>query len=85
MLGVRNFHAFRGDRHVLRGLSFEVDAGACLQVTGANGAGKTTLLRALCGLVDLEEGAVSLAGRADARGRRRSITRSSPTSATRHP
>lgn len=62
MLGVRNFHVFRGDRHVLRGLSFEVDAGECLQVTGANGAGKTTLLRALCGLVDLEEGVVSWRG-----------------------
>jgi heme exporter protein A len=56
MLGARNFHVFRGDRHVLRGLSFDVAAGQCLQVTGVNGAGKTTLLRALCGLVDLEEG-----------------------------
>lgn len=58
MLGVRNFHVFRGERHVLRGLSFDVATGECLQVTGVNGAGKTTLLRALCGLVDLEEGSL---------------------------
>ena len=62
MLGARNFHVFRGDRHVLRGVSFELDAGCCLQVTGVNGAGKTTLLRALCGLVDLEEGELQWRG-----------------------
>jgi heme exporter protein A len=58
MLAARNFHVFRGDRHVLRGVSFELGGGCCLQVTGVNGAGKTTLLRALCGLVDVEEGSL---------------------------
>jgi heme exporter protein A len=67
MLGARNFHVFRGDRHVLRGVSFDLDAGQCLQVTGVNGAGKTTLLRALCGLVDLEEGELLWRGAATAR------------------
>jgi heme exporter protein A len=57
-LSVRNLHVFRGDRHVLRGLSFEVPRGRLLQVTGRNGAGKTTLLRSLCGLVEPEEGEV---------------------------
>ena len=67
MLGARNFHVFRGDRHVLRGLSFDLAAGQCLQVTGVNGAGKTTLLRALCGLVDLEEGTLEWRGVATSR------------------
>jgi heme exporter protein A len=53
-----NLHLWRGDLHVLRGLSFVVHGGECLQVTGANGSGKTTLLRALCGLVPLEHGRV---------------------------
>jgi heme exporter protein A len=64
MLAVRNFHVFRGDRHVLRGVSFDLAAGCCLQVTGVNGAGKTTLLRALCGLVDVEEGSLLWRGAA---------------------
>ncbi len=57
-LAIRDFHVYRGDRHVLRGVSFDLEAGICLQVTGRNGAGKTTLLRAMCGIVDIEKGAV---------------------------
>lgn len=49
-------HLWRGEHHVLRGVSFAVAGGQCLQVTGANGAGKTTLLRAICRLVPLESG-----------------------------
>ncbi len=67
MLAARNFHAFRGDRHVLRGLSFDLAAGQCQQVTVVNGAGKTTLLRTLCGLVDLEEGTLLWRGAETAR------------------
>jgi len=57
-----NLHLWRGEAHVLRGVSFSVGPGECLQVTGANGSGKTTLLRALCGLAPLEEGRVSWRG-----------------------
>jgi heme exporter protein A len=57
-----NLHLWRGEAHVLRGVSFSVGAGECLQVTGANGSGKTTLLRALCGLAPLEEGHVHWRG-----------------------
>ncbi len=39
-----------GSRLVLRDLSFGVERGGCLVVTGANGSGKTTLLRLLAGL-----------------------------------
>jgi heme exporter protein A len=54
---------WRGERHVLRGVSFALQAGQCLQVRGANGAGKTTLLRAVCGLLPLEDGRVDWCGR----------------------
>jgi len=57
-LRVENLHLWRGERHVLKGVSFALGRGVCLQVTGVNGAGKTTLLRTLCGLMYPEEGRV---------------------------
>ena len=62
MFSANNLHLWRGDLHVLRGLSFDLLAGRCLQITGINGAGKSTLLRALCGLLPLEAGSVSWRG-----------------------
>jgi heme exporter protein A len=61
-LAVENLHLWRGEQHVLRGVSFGVQGGQCLQVLGANGAGKTTLLRALCGLTPLESGRIAWCG-----------------------
>jgi len=61
-LSADNLHLWRGDTHVLRGVSFSVQGGECLQVSGANGSGKTSLLRALCGLTPLEEGRVRWCG-----------------------
>jgi len=59
MLSVSGLHLWRGDRHVLRGVSFSAGPGQCVLLTGKNGAGKTTLLRAIAGLLDPEEGQVS--------------------------
>lgn len=58
LLEAVDLHLWRGDRHVLRGVSFAASAGQCVQVGGANGAGKTSLLRALCGLLPLAGGAL---------------------------
>src|SRR5688572_20154293 len=69
MLTVKGVHLWRGDRHVLRGLSFEGQPGRCVLLTGKNGAGKTTLIRAIAGLLDPEEGQVFWRG-APARERR---------------
>jgi heme exporter protein A len=63
-LGLRGeeLHLWRGDQHVLRGVSLELRSGEILQLTGSNGSGKTTLLRTLCGLIYPEEGRVLWAG-----------------------
>jgi heme exporter protein A len=59
VLKADNLHLWRGERHVLQGVSFEVRQGECLQITGSNGAGKSTLLRTLAGLMYPEEGTVN--------------------------
>ena len=57
-----SLHLWRGERHVLRGVSLELRSGDILQLTGSNGAGKTTLLRILSGLIYPEEGRVLWSG-----------------------
>jgi heme exporter protein A len=63
-LGLRGegLHLWRGDRHILRGVSLELRSGEVVQLTGLNGAGKTTLLRVLAGLIYPEEGRVLWSG-----------------------
>ena len=63
MLKVSGLHLWRGDRHVLRGVSFEGVPGKCVLLTGRNGAGKTSLIRVIAGLLEAEEGDVSWCGR----------------------
>nr|BCX01118.1 MAG: L-cystine ABC transporter ATP-binding protein YecC [Bacteroidota bacterium] len=59
MIAVQGLQKWRGDRHVLRGVSFQVPEGTVLGVIGASGSGKTTLLRCLMGLEPFEAGSVS--------------------------
>jgi heme exporter protein A len=62
-LSVSEVHVWRGERHVLKGVSLELHPRQLLHVSGPNGAGKTTLLRVLCGLLTPEQGAVAWLGR----------------------
>ena len=52
----------RGGEPVFSGVSFSLEAGQCLIVTGENGAGKSTLLRIVAGLLPPAAGVVSLEG-----------------------
>jgi branched-chain amino acid transport system ATP-binding protein len=51
LLSVRDLHVFRGQSHVLQGVSFDVPEGGVTALLGRNGVGKTTTLRAMLGLV----------------------------------
>lgn len=53
-----------GDRELVAGLDWAVDAGQCWCVIGRNGAGKSTLLRTLAGLRSPDAGSVHMGGRA---------------------
>ncbi len=62
-LCVEKVHVWRGDRHVLRGVSLDLHRGELMHVSGPNGTGKTTLLRVVSGLLRPEQGAVAWQGR----------------------
>jgi heme exporter protein A len=70
-LTIDRVHVWRGERHVLKGVSLALKRGELLHVTGPNGTGKTTLLRVASGLVRPEKGEVAWLGRPIARDRAR--------------
>lgn len=59
-LVVDNLTVWRGEDEIFSTLSFGVESGEALVVSGRNGAGKSTLLRALAGLLPCESGQVSI-------------------------
>ncbi len=50
ILAAEDVHKSYGRRHVLRGASFEANAGELVAILGENGSGKSTLLRILAGM-----------------------------------
>ena len=61
-LEARDIAVRRGEDLLIDGLSFDLEAGQALVVTGRNGSGKSTLLRAIAGLIPMERGAIRLEG-----------------------
>ncbi|MDQ6986818.1 MAG: ABC transporter ATP-binding protein [Mariprofundaceae bacterium] len=60
ILEARDLSLRRGQRELIRGLNFHLQAGRISVVLGPNGAGKSSLLLALSGMLDLAAGAVYL-------------------------
>jgi branched-chain amino acid transport system ATP-binding protein len=61
-LELRDITAGYGRTTVLRGVDISVPAGAIVALLGPNGAGKTTLLRVATGLLNPEQGQVTIRG-----------------------
>lgn len=60
---VRNLRVNYGDREILHGISFEVQAGETMVILGGSGSGKSTLLRALVGLEQPVSGEIWIGGK----------------------
>lgn len=64
LIELRNISfAYPGHAPLLNGVSFTLDAGERLSITGANGAGKSTLLRMIVGLLTPDAGQVVAFGK----------------------
>ena len=62
MIQVKGYQKSYREMVAVRGLSFEVPAGAIVGLVGPNGAGKTTTLRALAGIIPPTRGTLTIAG-----------------------
>jgi lipopolysaccharide export system ATP-binding protein len=63
LLNVEGLAKKYGNRQVVDGVSFDVDAGQIVGLLGPNGAGKTTSFRMTCGMVTPDRGRVLLDGK----------------------
>lgn len=62
MIAVHNLVKFYGDRKVLHGLNFSVQAGKICGFLGPNGSGKSTTMDILAGLLGPSSGTVQICG-----------------------
>ena len=62
VVSVKNLHHSYGNKAVLKGLDFSLQAGRVYGFLGANGAGKTTLINLLLGRLKASQGSVEILG-----------------------
>lgn len=62
MIELLNLHKSFGEKKVLRGISFEVEEGQTTCIIGKSGCGKSVLLKHIVGLLQPDEGKVTLNG-----------------------
>ncbi|CAH1663292.1 cytochrome c maturation protein A [Hyphomicrobiales bacterium] len=64
-LRAENLACRRGGRLIFEGLSFVLNAGEAIALTGRNGAGKSSLIAMLCGRLRPDDGLIRLEGGED--------------------
>ena len=62
-ISVRDLRVNYGEREILHGVTFDVNAGETLVILGGSGSGKSTLLRTLVGLEHAKSGEVWVCGK----------------------
>lgn len=62
MLQLNNINVYYGESHILRDVSFTIEAGQVACLMGRNGVGKTTTLKAIMGLLPVRSGKILLDG-----------------------
>jgi ABC-type polar amino acid transport system ATPase subunit len=62
VLHVEDLHLRRGERRILRGVSFDVAKGSVVALMGPSGSGKTTILRVLAALERFDRGRIEIDG-----------------------
>jgi branched-chain amino acid transport system ATP-binding protein len=63
MLKIENVGVSYGGIKAVRGVSIELRPGELVSLIGSNGAGKTSLLKAISGLVEIDQGKISIDGK----------------------
>ncbi|MBB4152754.1 polar amino acid transport system ATP-binding protein [Sphingomonas jinjuensis] len=62
MIAIEGIHKAFGANHVLRGVTFTVEAGEVVCLIGPSGSGKSTVLRCINGLERADSGSIRVAG-----------------------
>ena len=62
-------------KKILNGCSLEIQQGEIISILGTNGAGKSTLLNCMCGILNCQQGSITLGDRAISSMTRREISK----------
>ena len=76
-ISVQNLDVHFGDAHVVRDVSFTVNAGESFGIVGESGSGKSTVLRVLAGLNRQWSGTISILGKEQEKTRDKAFHRAS--------
>ena len=63
LLEVKDLQVYYGVIRALKGISFHVDQGEIVSLIGANGAGKTTTLKSVVGILQFDQGEITIGGK----------------------